>query len=102
MASLYVSKTYEEAERWGDYFASLGRPTYGIAKITVRGNCYEGDAYKCFDGTVDEAENLRLAEIYWQNGPNGDGREPITEILADGDIEITEICKVINANIPED
>ena len=37
-----------------------------------------------------------------QNGPNGDGREPITEILADGDIEITEICKVINANIPED
>ena len=99
MASLYVSRTYEEAERWGDYFARIGRPTYGIAKITVRGNCYEGDAYKCFDGTVDEAENLRLAEIYWQNGPNEDGQEPITEILVDGDIEITEICKVINANV---
>ena len=24
MASLYVSKTYEEAERWGDYFAKIG------------------------------------------------------------------------------
>ena len=48
---------------------------------------------------MDEAENLRLAEIYWQNGPNEDGREPITEILVDGDIEITEICKVINANV---
>ena len=34
-----------------------------------------------------------------QNGPNEDGREPITEILVDGDIEITEICKVINANV---
>ena len=101
MASLYVSRTYEEAERWGDYFARIGRPTYGIAKIAVSGNCYEGDAYKCFDGTPEEQENLRLAEIYWQNGQNEDGQEPITEILADGEIEITEILKVINANIPE-
>ncbi len=99
MASLYVSRTFEEAERWDDYFARIGRPTYGIARIRVNGNCFEGDAYKCFDGTVDERENLRLAEIYWQNGPNEDGREPITEILADGDIEFTEILKVINANI---
>ena len=27
MASLYVSRSYEEAERWGEYFARLGRPT---------------------------------------------------------------------------
>lgn len=32
MASLYVSKTYEEAVRWGEYFARLGRPTYCVAK----------------------------------------------------------------------
>ena len=98
MASLYVSKSYEEAERWGDYFAKIGRPTYGIAKIRVTGRVYEGDACKCFDGCTDEKENLRMAEIYWQNGINADGHEPIVEILVDGDIEIVEIVKVINAN----
>ena len=54
MASLYVSKTFEEADRWGEYFARIGRPTYGIAKIRV-----------------------------------------------DGDIEVVEIVKEINANIVE-
>ena len=99
MASLYVSKTFKEAEQWGDYFASLGRPTYGIAKIKVNGRIYEGDACKCFDGCADEAENLRLAELYWANGKNEDGSDPIVEILADGDIEIVEIVKEINANV---
>lgn len=99
MASLYVSKTYEEAERWGEYFARIGRPTYCIAKIEVDGKCYYGDAYKCFDGTVSEEENLRQAEIYWQNGSNEDGHPPITEVLVDGDIKIVEILKEINANI---
>ena len=102
MASLYVSKTYKEAEQWADYFASLGRPTYGIARIEIVGRCYEGDAYKCFDGSVYEEENLRQAEIYWENGPNADGRERIVEILVDGDIEVAEICKVMNVNIPEE
>ena len=99
MASLYVSRSFKEAEQWGDYFASLGRPTYGIAKIRVNGRCYEGDAYKCFDGSVHEEENLKLAEIYWENGPNEDGCPRIVEILVDGDIEVAEIVKVINANI---
>lgn len=98
MASLYVSKSYEEAERWGDYFAKLGRPTFGIAKIKVTGRVFEGDAYKCFDGVTDEQENLRMAEIYWQNRANEDGHESIVEILADGDIEIVEMVKDINAN----
>ena len=94
MASLYVSRTFKEAEQWGDYFVSLGRPTYGIAKIEARGNCYVGDAYKCFDGTSSEEENLRQAQIYWENGPNADGKDRIVEILVDGDIEILEIPKV--------
>ena len=102
MASLYVSKTFEEAEQWGDYFAKLGRPTYGIAKIKVSGRVFEGDAYKCFDGVIDEKENLRQAEIYWKNEANEDGCEPIVEILADGDIEIVEMLKVINANTEYD
>ena len=99
MASLYVSKSFAEAEQWGDYFAKLGRPTYGIARIKVNGKVFEGDAYKCFDGVIDEKENLKMAEIYWQNGENEDGRERIVEILADGDIEFVEIVKEINANI---
>ena len=99
MASLYVSRTFKEADQWGEYFASLGRPTYGIAKIKVNGRTYEGDAYKCFDGCADEAENLRMAERYWANGANEDGSDPIVEILADGDIEIVEIAKEINANV---
>ena len=99
MASLYVSKSFKEAEQWGDYFAKLGRPTYGIAKIKVNGNVYEGDAYKCFDGCIDEAENLKMAEIYWCNGENEDGHRSIVEILADGDIEFVEIVKEINANV---
>lgn len=99
MASLYVSRTYEEAARWADYFASLGRPTYAVAKIEVNGRVYYGDAYKCFDGTISEEENLRQAEIYWLNGPNEDGREPIVEVLVDGEIEVVEIMKEINANV---
>lgn len=91
MASLYVSKTFEEADRWEKYFISLGRPTYGIAKIRGNGNCFIGDAYKCFDGTISKEENLRMAELYWANGINEDGHAPIMEILVDGDIEIIDI-----------
>ena len=100
MAALYVSRTFQEAEQWADYFSGLGRPTYGVAKIRVSGNTFEGDACKCFDGSVYEAENLRQAEIYWRNEPNEDGSPSIVEILADGDIEVVEIMKEINANIP--
>lgn len=99
LAALYVSKSLKEAEQWAEYFAKIGRPTYCIVRVEVKGRCFEGDAYKCFDGTPDEQENLRLAEIYWKNGPNEDGRDPITEILVDGDILIAEIVRTINANI---
>ncbi len=98
MAALYVSKTFQEAEQWGDYFASLGRPTYGVARVKVNGSIFEGDAYMCFDGTVSEKENLRMAEIYWKNGKNENGERPIIEIMANGDIEIVDIMKEINAN----
>ena len=99
MASLYVSKSYKEAEQWADYFASLGRPTYSVAKIKVNGRVFCGDAYKCFEGSIFEKENLRRAEIYWENEPNEDGNEPIVEVLVDGEIEVVEIMKEVNANI---
>lgn len=100
MASLYVSRTYEEAVQWADYFAQIGRPTYCVAKIDANGRAFYGDAYKCFDGTSSVEGNLSRAEIYWQNEPNADGREPIVEVLVDGEIEIIEIMKEYNANIP--
>lgn len=99
LACLYVSRTYDEAAQWADYFVRLGRPTYGIARITVNGNSFFGDAYKCFDGTIQEEENLKMAELYWANGENPDGHRPIVEILVDGNIEITEMVRIINKNL---
>lgn len=91
MACLYVSKTLEEAEKWFDYFISLGRPTYQIVKLKVNGNVFYGDAEKCFDGKLAEKENLLLAEKYWEN-KNFD-ESSILEMLVDGDIEVVEIVK---------
>ncbi|MBR5419656.1 MAG: GNAT family N-acetyltransferase [Lachnospiraceae bacterium] len=101
MASLYVSRDYKEAEQWADYFVKLGRPVYGIAKIKVKGKVFYGDACKCFDGSVNEEENLHRAEIYWQNWGKDDGQDPIVEVLADGEIEVLEIMKEINAKLKE-
>lgn len=100
MASLYVSNTYEEAVRWAEYFTRLGRPTYGIAKIRAVGRCFIGDAYKCFDGTIWEKENLRMADLYWENGDNEDGHAPIVEILVDGMMEIVELIKETGSLFP--
>lgn len=99
MACLYVSRELEEAIRWGEYFASLGRPTYAVVEMEVTGRAFIGDACNCFDGTPDHEENLRRAEHYWQNRPSEDGR-PIWEMLVDGDIEVVRVIREINANLP--
>lgn len=99
MSCLYVSKSLKEAEDWGDYFARIGRPTYYIVKLKIEGNCFEGDATKCFDGQIDQKENLRLAEIYWENRLEDTTDRPIVEMLVDGKITILEIVKEIHANI---
>lgn len=91
MACLYVSKTLEEAEKWFDYFISLGRATFQIVKLRVNGNVFCGDAEKCFDGKLTETENLILAEKYWQN--KNFNASSIVEMLVDGEIEVIEIVK---------
>lgn len=91
MACLYVSKTLEEAEKWFDYFVSLGRPTFQIVKLKVNGHVFCGDATKCFDGKLTEIENLALAEKYWEN--NTFDNSSIIEMLVDGNIEVVEILK---------
>ena len=67
--------------------------------LKIEGNCFIGDATKCFDGQVDKQENLRLAELYWKNEPNDTNNPTICEMLVDGHITVVEIVKEINANI---
>ena len=98
MSCLYVSKTFEEAERWGEFFARIGRPTYHIVKLEVKGNCFMGDATKCFRGQTDKEENLKLAKVYWESELN-DTEDTVCEMLVDGQITVVEIVKEINSNI---
>lgn len=99
MACLYVSLEEGPARQWAEYFARLGRPTYAVVELEVEGRCFVGDALNCFDGTPDQADNLARAQRYWQNAPNGEGREPIREMLVDGDIRVVRIIEEIGANI---
>lgn len=52
----------------------MNRPTYSIVKLKIIGNMFIGDANNCFEATLYEDENLLLAERYWKNCPNKDGR----------------------------
>lgn len=99
MSCLFVSKTFDEAEKWGNFFAEIGRPTYCIVKLEVKGNCFIGDATKCFAGKTDRNENLKLAELYWNNESSKSDEPPVWEMLVDGAITVVEIVKEINANI---
>lgn len=95
---MYVSKTFEEAQRWYDIFIQLDRPTFSIVKVSVDVNTFVGDACNCFDGTIDRDKNLALEENYWKNENNYTGKEPIVEILVIGKIKVMEIIKE-NENI---
>lgn len=99
MGCLYVSKSFEEAENWGKFFAEIGRPTYHIVKLDIEGNCFIGDATKCFKGQLSKEDNLRLAEIYWESNIDTENKQAICEMLVDGQITVIEIVKEINANI---
>lgn len=85
----------EKAEKWLDYFAASGRPTFQIVKLKVKGNVFYGDAAKCFDGKLNENENLILAEKYWKNDDFDE--LSVLEMLVDGDMEVVEIVKGIMA-----
>jgi len=93
LASLYVSSSLEEAEKWYEYFISLDRQTYQIVKVSVSGKSFTGDACNCFDGTVDKNYNLEQAEIYWKAKDNNIGKKPIYETIVDGKIKVIEIIK---------
>ncbi len=94
MSSLYVSRTLEEANKWFDFFTEIGRPTFQIVKVSVKGRVFEGNANRCFDGHIDKKYNMKLAEEYWQKDANVDiSNNPVVEVLVDGDIEVIEIIR---------
>lgn len=95
MSCLYVSKNLKEAKKWADFFVELGRPTYHIVKLQVEGNCFVGDATKCFRGTSDKEKNLKLGRLYWESHCE-DG---ICEMLVDGRMTVLEIVEELNKNI---
>lgn len=99
LSCLYVSKTLVEAKKWADLFIDWKRPTYAIVKLKVEGNSFVGDANNCFQATIQQEENLLLANRYWKNLPNLQGEKPIQEVLVNGDIEVIKMVKEINANI---
>ena len=55
---------------------------------------FYGDAENCFDGRLNEQENLMLADQYWNN--KSFNNNSIIEMLVDGDIEVVEILKSKN------
>ena len=69
--------------------------------MEIKGNCFVGDATKCFKGLLDKEENLKLAEIYWESKVDTTNEQSICEMLVDGQITVMEIVKEINANVED-
>ena len=99
MACLYASEELETAECWAQWFVAWGRPTYAIVKLEIEGRKFIGNANLCFDGTPDQAENLRLAERYWRVDNTGETERPVPEMLVDGEIRVAEILREIRKNV---
>lgn len=90
MACLYASRTEAEARSWARYFMELGREVYSLARLSVAGRVFTGDACNCFDGTPDKALNDELARRYWRALPTD---EPVFETLIDGEITVCELVE---------
>lgn len=87
---LYVSTSLNDALMWADSFIKNGRKVYQIVKVRTNGNIFTGNAYNCFEGTINEEKNLEYANNYWNNSSN---KKTILETIIDGDIEVIKIIK---------
>ena len=99
MASLYVSRTYEEAVKWGEFFARIGRPTFHIVTLEIDDCYFIGNANRCFRASLNKEENLKMAEYYWSYDVSQKSEEDVLELLVSGEITVKEITKEINANL---
>ena len=96
LSCLYVSTNLDDALMWADSFIKNGRIVYQIVKLKHNGNEFTGDAYNCFEGSINKEENIINAHNYWLNNKNKMGNNPIYETIIDGDIEVIEIIKEYN------
>lgn len=86
-----VKDIYAHPDKYAE--KELDYPTMVALQIKINGNIFAGDATKCFDGTIDKASNLIMAERYWKNEDNAPDEPPINEILVSRDLEVAEILK---------
>lgn len=93
LKSLYVSKSIKEAQMWADSFITQGRKVFAIVTVRTDGNSFTGDAYNCFEGTINHNINLSLAHKYWNNEINLSQKEPIYETIIDGNITVIRTIK---------
>jgi hypothetical protein len=85
---LFVSRTYEDIERWKKIFESYNRKIVQIIKIKSNGSSFEGDGdlLPKEDATSFESKIIQANE-YWESR----GNSKLPEVLVDGDIEVVEI-----------
>lgn len=97
MSCLYVSRTLEEARRWGEFFDRIGRPTYSVVKLECRGRVFLGDAEKCFTGVPDGKKNRAMAKAYWLHNQE-ETPAAVCEVLVDGEITVLEIVEELSVH----
>lgn len=50
----------------GKVLYGIGRDVYAVARLTVNGRVFTGDACNCFDGGDDAAADDERARRYWR------------------------------------
>ena len=91
MACLYTSRTLPEAKNWAEFFKQIDRVVYSIVRLRVDGNIFDGDACNCFDGTINDGDNVEKANHYWMMDIKNDN--PVIETLINGNIFVDEIIE---------
>lgn len=88
LSCLYAAKSYEDALNWKALFDSYNRDVLQIVKLSVIGNCFEGDGNLLpkEDG-IPFSHKIEQAREYWKGNINNE----LPELLINGKIEVVEI-----------
>ena len=98
LKSLYVSKNLDDVKMWAESFITQGRKVFSLVVVKTDGNSFTGDAYNCFEGTINHEYNLKQAYKYWNNEPNSKHKRPIYETIINGNIEVVKIIEKYSKN----
>ena len=74
----------------GEVLYGVGARRVRVARLTVSGRVFTGDACNCFDGSGDAAADDELASRYWRVERT---ERPVFETLIDGEIVVSEIVE---------